>query len=95
MATTLKKQQRGAVERTVLSELTRNGTVYWGCESKLLKDCLNLTKESLRIIVRILAGHWRLDYHLGKAGKGISKSTVCIVMIVMKPRQLFGTWENA
>lgn len=30
------------------------------------QDCLNLTKKSLRIIVRIITGDFRLNYFLGK-----------------------------
>lgn len=45
---------------------------------KRSKDYLNLTKENLGMIVGILTGNWRLNYHLQKLGylRGLSSDSV-------------------
>lgn len=45
-----------------------------GYEPKGSQDCLIITKKNLRIIIEILAGNYRLNYHL--RNPRISKETV-------------------
>ena len=58
-----------------LPGMEQSRVLIGGYEPMRTKDCLNLTKKNLRIIVGILTGHCRLNYHLGKLG--ISTDTAC------------------
>lgn len=69
------KRSRG---ENVFREPTRNGTeqgAQRGVRTRAFKGCIKITKKSLGVIVGILTGHGRVNYHVGKLR--ISVDAVC------------------